>query len=145
MFEPCCQMKVDEYGFFITWKSEGKVPSTIFYHSSLVYSLSHKKLYPLTSLFLRCGPFQQMLLCIKINNEAKWADVVPFVLYTCWVVLQGGDAVWGLNSQSEPVDVKTAKLTAIYKQVQKNIIFLLIACNKSCHQVLQAVVLPTEY
>lgn len=42
MFEPCCQMKVDEYGFFITWKSEGKVPSTIFYHSSVVYSLSHK-------------------------------------------------------------------------------------------------------
>uniref|UniRef100_A0A672H2V4 1-phosphatidylinositol 4,5-bisphosphate phosphodiesterase n=1 Tax=Salarias fasciatus TaxID=181472 RepID=A0A672H2V4_SALFA len=25
MFEPNCQMKVDEYGFFITWKSEGKV------------------------------------------------------------------------------------------------------------------------
>uniref|UniRef100_A0A672GQV0 1-phosphatidylinositol 4,5-bisphosphate phosphodiesterase n=1 Tax=Salarias fasciatus TaxID=181472 RepID=A0A672GQV0_SALFA len=24
MFEPNCQMKVDEYGFFITWKSEGK-------------------------------------------------------------------------------------------------------------------------
>lgn len=24
-FEPNCQMKVDEYGFFITWKSEGKV------------------------------------------------------------------------------------------------------------------------
>lgn len=25
MFEPSCNMKVDEYGFFITWKSEGKV------------------------------------------------------------------------------------------------------------------------
>uniref|UniRef100_A0A674N6S3 Phosphoinositide phospholipase C n=1 Tax=Takifugu rubripes TaxID=31033 RepID=A0A674N6S3_TAKRU len=24
MFEPSCHMKVDEYGFFITWKSEGK-------------------------------------------------------------------------------------------------------------------------
>ncbi|XP_008298560.1 1-phosphatidylinositol 4,5-bisphosphate phosphodiesterase beta-4-like [Stegastes partitus] len=24
IFEPNCQMKVDEYGFFITWKSEGK-------------------------------------------------------------------------------------------------------------------------
>ncbi|KAK5606501.1 1-phosphatidylinositol 4,5-bisphosphate phosphodiesterase beta-4 [Crenichthys baileyi] len=24
LFEPNCQMKVDEYGFFITWKSEGK-------------------------------------------------------------------------------------------------------------------------
>lgn len=24
MFEPNCQMRVDEYGFFITWKSEGK-------------------------------------------------------------------------------------------------------------------------
>ncbi|KAJ0060963.1 hypothetical protein NL108_003265 [Boleophthalmus pectinirostris] len=24
MFEPNCQMKVDENGFFITWKSEGK-------------------------------------------------------------------------------------------------------------------------
>lgn len=25
MFEPNCQMKVDEYGFFMSWKSEGKV------------------------------------------------------------------------------------------------------------------------
>uniref|UniRef100_A0A4W6DTD3 1-phosphatidylinositol 4,5-bisphosphate phosphodiesterase n=1 Tax=Lates calcarifer TaxID=8187 RepID=A0A4W6DTD3_LATCA len=25
IFEPNCQMRVDEYGFFITWKSEGKV------------------------------------------------------------------------------------------------------------------------
>lgn len=27
IFDPNCQMKVDEYGFFITWKSEGKVQS----------------------------------------------------------------------------------------------------------------------
>lgn len=25
IFEPNCHMEVDEYGFFITWKSEGKV------------------------------------------------------------------------------------------------------------------------
>lgn len=27
IFEPNCQMRVDEFGFFITWKSEGKVLS----------------------------------------------------------------------------------------------------------------------
>lgn len=25
IFEPNCQMQVDEFGFYITWKSEGKV------------------------------------------------------------------------------------------------------------------------
>uniref|UniRef100_A0A674NFS1 1-phosphatidylinositol 4,5-bisphosphate phosphodiesterase n=1 Tax=Takifugu rubripes TaxID=31033 RepID=A0A674NFS1_TAKRU len=29
MFEPSCHMKVDEYGFFITWKSEGKDPKIL--------------------------------------------------------------------------------------------------------------------
>lgn len=28
-FEPNCQMRVDEFGFFITWKSEGKVVSSL--------------------------------------------------------------------------------------------------------------------
>ncbi|KAG7240245.1 hypothetical protein INR49_027056, partial [Caranx melampygus] len=29
IFEPNCQMRVDEYGFFITWKSEGKDPKIL--------------------------------------------------------------------------------------------------------------------
>uniref|UniRef100_A0A8C5B0S7 1-phosphatidylinositol 4,5-bisphosphate phosphodiesterase n=1 Tax=Gadus morhua TaxID=8049 RepID=A0A8C5B0S7_GADMO len=30
VFEPNCQMRVDEFGFFITWKSEGKVNKLVF-------------------------------------------------------------------------------------------------------------------
>lgn len=51
IFEPNCQMKVDEYGFFITWKSEGKVqpPTTSF----LCILLSFKaKRFSVSSRFL---------------------------------------------------------------------------------------------
>uniref|UniRef100_A0A7N9ARI0 1-phosphatidylinositol 4,5-bisphosphate phosphodiesterase n=1 Tax=Mastacembelus armatus TaxID=205130 RepID=A0A7N9ARI0_9TELE len=39
IFEPNCQMKVDEYGFFITWKSEGKVDPPPLHLSVFVFLL----------------------------------------------------------------------------------------------------------
>lgn len=40
MFEPSCRMKVDEYGFFITWKSEGKV-QLLYFLSCLTFKRYH--------------------------------------------------------------------------------------------------------
>ncbi|MED6262317.1 1-phosphatidylinositol 4,5-bisphosphate phosphodiesterase beta-4 [Ataeniobius toweri] len=42
LFEPNSQMKVDEYGFFITWKSEGKVQSPPYL--SLNYPFSRQEI-----------------------------------------------------------------------------------------------------
>lgn len=49
IFEPNCQMRVDEFGFFITWKSEGKV---LFFYLILTRgSFKDQKIFVLQDFF----------------------------------------------------------------------------------------------
>lgn len=54
-YEPNCMFKVDEYGFFISWKSDGKVNAIIF------ISFTKK---PLFFLLIR---FNQVIMHIFFN------------------------------------------------------------------------------
>lgn len=63
LFEPNCQMKVDEYGFFITWKSEGKV------QSSSYLSFSYH--------FLTSGDTPDSVLGHKASYIVFWEIVYP--------------------------------------------------------------------